>query len=153
VLAQARAQDEARVAELGAEQRGLDRDLAAWHAEARQLSTQVGPGDAFGPRLARLADLQERITAVEARLRTVREQAAALRQQVLDPDAAATALSVFDPVWESLTPLEQVRVVRLLVRRVDYDGARGKVAITFHPTGIKTLADERSAGRDEENRA
>jgi site-specific DNA recombinase len=33
-------------------------------------------------------------------------------------------------------------MVHLLVERVDYDGARGKVSITFHPTGIKTLADE-----------
>jgi hypothetical protein len=29
-----------------------------------------------------------------------------------------------------------------LVERVDYDGAQGKVTITFHPPGIKTLADE-----------
>jgi hypothetical protein len=33
-------------------------------------------------------------------------------------------------------------VVQLLVERVTYDGAQGKVAITFHPTGIRTLADE-----------
>ena len=34
------------------------------------------------------------------------------------------------------------RVIGLLVQRVNYDGARGKVSITFHPTGIKTLAEE-----------
>jgi site-specific DNA recombinase len=51
-------------------------------------------------------------------------------------------LSLFDPVWESLTPTEQARVVQLLVERVDYDGARGRVSITFHETGIRTLADE-----------
>jgi len=34
------------------------------------------------------------------------------------------------------------RVVQLLVERVDYDGTTGKVSITFHPSGIKTLADE-----------
>jgi site-specific DNA recombinase len=42
-----------------------------------------------------------------------------------------------------MTPLEQTRVVRLLVSRVDYDGAQGKVAITFHPLGLKTLAGDR----------
>jgi site-specific DNA recombinase len=41
-----------------------------------------------------------------------------------------------------LTLREQTRVVQLLVERVDYDGAKGKIAITFHPTGIKTLAGE-----------
>jgi hypothetical protein len=32
---------------------------------------------------------------------------------------------------------------------VDYDGAKGKVAITFHPPGIKTLADELARRRKE----
>lgn len=57
-------------------------------------------------------------------------------------------MSIFDPVWDSLTLCEQARVVRLLVERVDYDGARGKVAVTFHPGGIKTLAAELSNHED-----
>jgi site-specific DNA recombinase len=142
VLAQARAQDEARTAELEAEQRGLDRDLAAWQAEVRKLSGQLRPGDDNGTVIARLADLHERIGLVEGRARKVREQIHAVRHQMLDADEAAEALALFDPVWETLTPHEQTRVVQLLVERVDYDGAGGKVAITFHPAGIKTLADE-----------
>jgi site-specific DNA recombinase len=35
------------------------------------------------------------------------------------------------------------------VERVDYDGAQGKVSITFHPTGIKTLAEELAHHREE----
>ncbi len=46
---------------------------------------------------------------------------------------------LFDPVWETLTPREQARVIRLLVQRVDYDGEKGTVSVTFHPAGIKTL--------------
>ena len=153
VLAQARRQDEERGAALGEEQRGLEKDLAGWHAEVRKLSATIRPGDVGEPSVARLADLQERIGAAEGRLRTVREQAQAVRQQQLDEDQALTALGAFDPVWEALTPLEQARVIRLLVRQVDYDGAKGKVSITFHPTGIQTLADERAAGHDEEVRA
>ena len=38
--------------------------------------------------------------------------------------------------------LPQARILHLLVERVDYNGPKGTVAITFHPTGIKTLADE-----------
>ena len=33
-------------------------------------------------------------------------------------------------------------LLRLLIERVDYDGEKGTVSVTFHPTGIKTLADE-----------
>jgi site-specific DNA recombinase len=142
VLAQARAQEAAQTAELEAQQRLLEKDLAHWHSEVRTLSGQLRPGDDNGPLIARLADLQERISHVEERGRQVLAQIKGLHQQLLDEDQAALALSVFDPVWQALTPKEQAQVVQLLVERVAYDGAQGKVAITFHPTGIRTLADE-----------
>jgi site-specific DNA recombinase len=96
--------------------------------------------------------LQERIGLVEGRVRKVREQMQAIRERMLGEDEAATALSLFDPLWGTLTPAEQARAVGLLVERVDYDGAKGKVTISFHPTGIRALADE-LAGRAEERRA
>ena len=37
---------------------------------------------------------------------------------------------------------ERMRVVRLLIERVDYDGARGKVTMAFRSTGIRALAEE-----------
>ena len=52
------------------------------------------------------------------------------------------ALASFAPVWEQLSPKEQARLIRLLVERVDYDGAAGDVAVTFRPGGIKALANE-----------
>ena len=58
------------------------------------------------------------------------------------------ALALFDPLWQGLPPGEQARVLGLLVRRVDYDGARGRVSITLHPAGIQALADE-LASREE----
>jgi site-specific DNA recombinase len=57
-----------------------------------------------------------------------------------------------DPAWGALAPDEQARVVQLLVSRVDYDGAQGKVAITFHPLGLKTLAGE-LLGRNREEQS
>ena len=63
------------------------------------------------------------------------------------------ALSVFDPVWDSLTPHEQAHIVQLLVERVDYDGSKGKVSITFHPSGIQTLADELAQHKIQEKSA
>jgi site-specific DNA recombinase len=142
VLAQAREQDSTRAAALEVEQRGLEKDLAHWHGELRRLSGQIRPGDDNGPLIARLADLQERIGLVEGRVRKVREQIRAVHAQLINEDEARLALSCFEPVWQALAPAEQARVVHMLVERVDYDGAKGKVAITFHPPGIKTLADE-----------
>jgi site-specific DNA recombinase len=48
----------------------------------------------------------------------------------------------FGPVAKIDGAREQARILHLLIERVDYDGPNGTVEITFHPTGIKTLADE-----------
>ena len=57
-------------------------------------------------------------------------------------ESVATALAEFDGVWEALVPREQARVLELLIEGVEHDGESGDVAITFRPTGIKTLAAE-----------
>ena len=66
----------------------------------------------------------------------------ALRRRRLNEDEVAVALEQFGPVWESLTPREQARLVQRLIEKVEHDGKAGKVSITFHAAGIKTLADE-----------
>jgi len=143
-VTQARQQAQSHLAELEAERRGLEKELGKWDAEVRRLLEQIAPADGNTPATARLADLQERIRGAERRTTEVREQALALSRTVVDQREIVKAMSVFDPVWDSLTPREQARVVQLLVERVDYDGSRGKVAVTFHPGGIKTLAAELS---------
>ena len=150
MLAEARRQDGERTTELESEQKGLEKDLRAWHGELRHLSGQLRPGDDNGGVIARLADLQERIGTVEGRVQKVREQIHAVHHTLLKDDDAQLALSVFDPVWGALTPREQGRVVRLLIEQVDYDGAKGKVAIAFRAAGIKTLARELAEQRNEE---
>ena len=45
-------------------------------------------------------------------------------------------------VWDALFPPERRRVLQLLIERVDYDAVKGCVALTFRPTGIRTLAAE-----------
>src|SRR5581483_5285952 len=131
--------------------------VLTWHALARSpcegycsnYDCRIKPGDDNGSVIARLADLQERIGTVEGRVRKLREQIHAVHHQLLDDDEAALAMSIFDPVWGSLTPHEQVRVVHLLVEQVDYDGSKGKVAIAFRPAGIETLARELADKREE----
>jgi site-specific DNA recombinase len=151
-ITRARSQGQTQVAALEVERRGLERELARWNRETRMLLQQIVPGEGNTPSTARLADLQERIRGAEQRATEVREQAISLSREIVDQRKVAKAMAIFDPVWDSLTPREQARVVQLLVERVDYDGAVGKVSITFHPNGIKTLADE-LADRNSENAA
>jgi site-specific DNA recombinase len=94
-IGQVRRQEEARLADLETERRGLERDLARWHGEVQ--------ADDADPAVARLADLQDRIRLVEGRVARVREEVATIRRQRIDDQEIALALSVFDPVWESLS--------------------------------------------------
>jgi site-specific DNA recombinase len=137
-LRQARGQGQRSLAELEAEERGLGRELARHNAELRKLASSVQNGE----QASELANLQDRIRAAEQRATEVREQIVALSREMLDEREVETALSVFDPVWDTLSPREQARIIHLLVERVDYDGKLGTVSVTFRPNGIKTLAQQ-----------
>jgi site-specific DNA recombinase len=149
---QASAQASARLAELEAERRGLDRDVGRWGAEVQTLVADVGRAGTGGAVVARLADLQERIRTAEQRAVGIHEEVLALCREQVTEDEVERALAAFDPVWEALAPREQARVIQLLVERVDFDGGNDQVSVTFHPAGIKTLADE-LAGRAKEKSA
>jgi site-specific DNA recombinase len=140
-IAQAQSQVRSRLEELEAERRGLARDLARWNADVcRGAEQTTGGGETAA--VARLADLHDRIGTAERRLTEIRDEAVALERELIDEGEVARALAAFDPVWDALTPHEQARIMGLLVERVDYDGRRGKVSITFHAAGIQTLANE-----------
>lgn len=127
---------------LEAEQASLERELARWASEIRDVVAQVGPGDEDSPAVDRLADLQERTRTAERRATEIREQIRVISGRTIDQSEIAAAMASFDPVWDALTPREQTRVIELLVERVDYDGERGKVAVTFHPDGIRNFSDK-----------
>jgi site-specific DNA recombinase len=147
-FAQASAQARARLAELDAERRGLDRDLRRWGVEMQRLAGEVGQAGAA----ARLADLHDRVHTAERRGAEIEEEAASLGREQVTQEEVERALAAFDPVWDALAPREQARIIQLLVERVDYDGGNDHVSITFHPAGIKSLADE-IAGRAKEKSA
>jgi site-specific DNA recombinase len=140
-FAAACAQGQARVGELTTERRGLEHNVERWQAEIHTLVT-AGANNGSTPDIPRLADLQERIRIAELRSTEINEEISALDGERVSAGEVESALAAFDPLWETLTPREQARIVQLLVQRVDYDGAEGRVSITFHPSGIKTLADE-----------
>jgi site-specific DNA recombinase len=153
MLTQVRQEDEARVAEWESERVGLERDLLRGQGEVRKLLAEVSAGASGGAAVTRLAQLQARLAQVEQRLARRRGQMEALQQERLDQAAVNEALSGLLPAWETMTPDEQARVVRLLVARVDYDGKRGEASITFQPLGLKTLANEMLGRLDEERSA
>jgi site-specific DNA recombinase len=150
-LAAAHGQGQDRCRELESEQKGLERELARWHAEIRALVQQAATADSSLSSLPRLAELQERIAAAEHRAAEVGREITALGGAALDESEVAAALAAFTPVWGSLAPREQVRLIQLLIERVDFDGVQGRVAITFHRSGIRALADDLAAAQKEKN--
>lgn len=142
-LAQARRQAEDQIERLRAERGGLVARLRSDHAELGRLATESQPGD------SRLADAHDSTREGERRITEIDDELATRDGELVDETEAAAALADFDELWDCLTPREQARVIELLVERVAYDGRAGKVAITFRPTGIKTLANELAERKDE----
>lgn len=128
-LDQARRLQRERRPQLVAERRHLDRELVRLRDGGR-------PED------------QEQVGRIEARLLKVDAETAFLQTTTIDRRDLSRALAAFDEVWAYLLPREQERVVRLLIDRIDFDGDRETVAITFKPTGIKTLAADVAAAQE-----
>ena len=76
------------------------------------------------------------------RLQEIREQVGALRDGMVGEDEIRATLAEFDDLWASLAPKEQVRIIQLLVGRIEYDGGAGTVTITFRPSGLRALEGE-----------
>jgi site-specific DNA recombinase len=103
---------------------------------------KIKPGSSDAISLEQLADWQESLQRAEHRHTIVNAKITALQAQKLTREEVVSALTSFEPIWESLTVREQARIVQLIVKQIDYDGATGRVTITFHPDGIKTIAKE-----------
>jgi len=142
-LKHARKQAKESIAALEKERAALERELKRHYREVKALAAEASSSNGTA---SRLGDLNERIRAGEQRMTEMRERAVALGREIVDEGEVADALAAFDPVWETLTPKEQARVVRLLVKRVEYDGEAGTVSLVFHPEGLRGLSDEVGAG-------
>jgi site-specific DNA recombinase len=137
-IRQMRQHGERKLKELQAEERRLQRDLAKENDALARLA--VNAKAHTNP--TALATAQERVRDGERRATDIREQIVAISRELVDEQEVRSALSMFDPVWETLSPREQARVIQLLVERVDYDGKQGTVSVTFRPNGIKSLSKQ-----------
>lgn len=131
-LAASRQETDEAVQRLAGERTALERQRRADEAE-------LGRVLANGADSGRMADLAERIRKTEGRLAEIDSERETLDAATVTEAEVATLLGNFEATWEALTPHERTRVLKLLIQQVAYDGQEGNVAITFRPTGIKSL--------------
>jgi site-specific DNA recombinase len=111
--------------------------------EAAGLLKALAGGQGAGASISgRLAELEEQAAKLDTRLAEIERERRVADQSTLDLNELASVLSLFDPVWDVLFPAEQARIIELLIRQIEYSGDTGNLAVTFHPTGIKALANE-----------
>jgi site-specific DNA recombinase len=146
VLAKVTTETQVHADALARERKALERELARWAAEVRELVGSLPrPNGRQSAATARLVEVQDLTADAEARLAEIARQEATVAAGGGTSDDLVEVLRRFDPIWETLSPREQARIVHLLVEQVAYDGAKGTVAVTFRPGGIRALTEEGTA--------
>ena len=72
----------------------------------------------------------------------IASEIAGLKDATINRGDVAAVLGSFRVLFDRLTPAERMRLVSPVVDQISYKGERGTVSISFHPTGIKTIAEE-----------
>ena len=140
-VAEARKQIESAIAELETQGKRLTQEIAVCDQKLRRLSGDIDRRTGHVRKPDALADAQSRILEAQQRAREVRAEVLRLKGQLVDESEVKAGLAAFDPVWQSLSPGEQARLLHLLIEKVVYHGAENAVSVTFRPTGIKHLAE------------
>ena len=90
--------------------------------------------------LARLAELNERTTKLELELHQLHNRVSQLELSELADAEIKAAFGDFDTLWKSVSQREQGKLMEVLVERVEYDPNDVAISVSFHRSGIKTLA-------------
>ena len=147
ILSQTHVQQQSQVVAIETEQAALRRSLTRWNSELQDALPRSTASPEDPAVLGRLVDLQDRIRNTEQQMTRLREKLVDLKTSRISPQQTATAMQQFAPVWGVLTPREQIRVIELLVERVDFDGNKGTVAVTFRPEGLRQFSDESTTAK------
>ena len=112
--------------------------------EVDRLVTAVAKasGEASQALLGGVSKAQERLGALEGRLREVRDQQAQLDSVQVDEEDLGRTLEQFDPIWDVLLTPEKERILKLLIETIDYEGEAGTLSLAFRLPGIATLVAE-----------
>lgn len=148
-IAEVRKQIEGAIAELEPQEKRLTQEIANCDRELRRLIADVNPKTGQSRKPDALADAQSRILEVQERAREVHTEVVRLKNQLVDESAVKAGLAAFDPLWNSLSPGEQSKVLHLLIEKVVYDGAENAVSVTYRPNGIKQLAEGKDKSQED----
>jgi site-specific DNA recombinase len=139
VLADAHATINTELTAVRRERDDLHRQRKHHHDELQRL---VASGKTTTEVTAQIADLHERLLAVDQRLPELESRIAELECQTVSQAEARAVFDDFDSLWQSLIPREQARLLKLLIASVEYDGEVGTVSVTFRPTSIRSLINQ-----------
>ena len=136
-LEASRRQAEAAIERLTGERLLLERGLTRLHTDIRRTATAE---PATAATTAKIADLNDEVRQAENRLAEIDRALTDLQADLLTDTDVTAAFADFDNVWTALSPREQVRILQLLISRVEFDVADSTIEVSFFPAGIKTLA-------------
>lgn len=132
-----------QVVQVEADIRTAEKQLTRVQMEKQDLLESIRQGGSVASKATeRLDQVAKEMKSTSSHLSSLQHKLSDLQDQKIDTDDLTTAIAHFDPIWDVLLPRERIRIVRLLVRQVDFDGESGTLGITFQPTGIKSLVVE-----------
>jgi len=147
ILTEASKLRKTRLADLELDRHRLERELKILTESFAQAN---GASDNGKPPASGLETIRENIGHLERRLAENQEQALALQPQPLGVEQAVQTLTTLEQRFGVLPVIEQAHLIQLMVRRVDYDGGQGKLALTLDPAGLMAVLEEQ-AKQDQEN--
>lgn len=87
---------------------------------------------AKGNNAAALAGVAGRLRDASAEAELARKALAAAKRRLVSRHDVERSLADFPGLWKAMTPTERAEVIRLVVRRIDLDIAKGTITIEYH---------------------
>jgi site-specific DNA recombinase len=100
----------------------------------------IAAGEVEGLVLGQVRRLLASPELVARTITAVRRENGAADDLVPQEGEVIEALGALEPVWDELYPAEQVRILRLLIERIDV--ALDGISVTLHAAGIRSLVAE-----------
>jgi len=142
ILTEASQQRHVRLTALESDRRRLEREL-------KILTESLAPANASDEEnQSGFETIQENIGHLQRRLAETKEQTLAFQRPALELEEAAQALMALEQGFEELPMIEQARLIRSIIERVDYDGAQGKLALTLDPAGLVAVLEEQNQRKE-----
>jgi site-specific DNA recombinase len=127
--------------EVETEKSTIEGELKRIGQDMKRTVSAAGTASSADVATRRLAELQDRVSHLTARLAEIRQQLTAMEADGVDVQDVESALGDFGHLWEQLSTWEKERFIGALVEQVRYDGKTGTVTLGFRSRGIKDLCD------------